>query len=337
MPSALPAPVGAGGRPVRQNWAGFPHSAGKEGVDTCEGSLQPMNGCPAAPRRKVASGDGSPAPPPPSVALQASILVLNRLYMAVHVIGVRRAFAPAVPGIGRSDPPRRGSFANYTFDSWREMCSLRASCKQPHEDWIRAVNFEIQVPRVIRLLTYDRLPKQGLHLNRRNVLARDGHSCQYCGRHFPIHQLSLDHVVPRSRGGTTTWENVVCACLACNVTQGRPHPARGQDEARPPPSETQAESLARPEAGQPQVRKLADLAGRRLLGYRGKGLRERDLGSEMSSNKPTDCVRGSAGSLRSRKRPTSRIPRFPLLSYFPRSFFRLIIGSFGACWAFSSM
>ena len=160
--------------------------------------------------------------------LQASILVLNRLYMAVHVIGVRRASRCCAANWPKSSTTKSGSFANYTFDSWREMCSLRASCKQPHEDWIRAVNFEIQVPRVIRLLTYDRLPKQSLHLNRRNVLARDGHSCQYCGRHFPIHQLSLDHVVPRSRGGMTTWENIVCACLACNVRKGgrTPHEAK---------------------------------------------------------------------------------------------------------------
>ena len=97
------------------------------------------------------------------------------------------------------------------------------------------MNFEIQVPRVIRLLCYDRLPKQSLHLNRRNVLARDGHLCQYCGRHFPIHQLSLDHVIPRSRGGMSTWENVVCACLACNVRKGgrTPHEAKMKLVRRP--------------------------------------------------------------------------------------------------------
>jgi 5-methylcytosine-specific restriction endonuclease McrA len=108
------------------------------------------------------------------------------------------------------------------------MSELRADYKQPHEDWIRAVGFEIQVPRVIRLLTFDRLPKQQLHLNRRNVLARDEHTCQYCGRHYPTHQLSLDHIIPRSRGGETTWENVVCACLSCNIHKGgrTPHEAR---------------------------------------------------------------------------------------------------------------
>jgi 5-methylcytosine-specific restriction endonuclease McrA len=163
----------------------------------------------------------SPAPPHFSASLHSSVLVLNRLYMVVHVIGVRRAFALLCRELAEViHAGEEGIFANYTFESWLESSQLRVHQKQTHEDWIRSVNFEIQVPRVIRLLRYDRLPKHGVHLNRRNVLARDGHQCQYCGRHLPIHQLSLDHVLPRSRGGPTTWENIVCACLACNVKKG---------------------------------------------------------------------------------------------------------------------
>ena len=169
-------------------------------------------------------------------------------------------------------PGEEGSFANYTFETWLEASQERAHFKQPHEDWIRSVNFEIQVPRVIRLLRYDRLPKQGVHLNRRNVLARDGHQCQYCGRHFPIHQLSLDHVMPRSRGGPTTWENIVCACLACNVKKGgrTPHEAKMKLVRRPGKAETQPYADA--QIRESQVRKLADLAGRGLLGNRGARL-----------------------------------------------------------------
>ncbi len=169
----------------------------------------------------------SPTHPAVSAALHASVLVLNRLYMAVHIIGVRRAFALLCRELAEViHAGEEGVFANYTFESWLEASQTRAHQKQTHEDWIRSVNFEIQVPRVIRLLRYDRLPRQGVHLNRRNVLARDGHQCQYCGRHFPIHQLSLDHVLPRSRGGLTTWENIVCACLTCNVKRGGGPPMR---------------------------------------------------------------------------------------------------------------
>ncbi len=168
------------------------------------------------------------APANPSVALSCSVLVLNRLFMAVHVVNVRRAFGLLCCEMAEVVHFEAGKFSAYSFDTWREMSELRAESKQAHDDWIRSVNFEIQVPRVIRLLRYDRLPKQKLHLNRRNVLARDGHLCQYCGRHLPVHLLSIDHVVPRSRGGETTWENVVCACLSCNVKKGgrTPHEAR---------------------------------------------------------------------------------------------------------------
>jgi 5-methylcytosine-specific restriction endonuclease McrA len=171
-----------------------------------------------------------PPPPAPSAsnALSCSVLVLNRLYMAVHVVNVRRAFALLCRELAEVVHLEGDKFATYSFESWREISELRAETKRPDEDWVRAVNFEIQVPRVIRLLLFDRLPKQRVHLSRRNVLARDGHICQYCGRHFPTHLLSIDHVVPRSRGGETTWENVVCACLPCNVKKGghTPYEAR---------------------------------------------------------------------------------------------------------------
>jgi len=167
------------------------------------------------------------SPTSPSSALSCSVLVLNRLYMAVHVVNVRRAFSLLCRELAEVVHHEDGKFAAYSFESWRESSELRAECKLPEDDWIRSVQFEVQVPRVIRLLTFDRLPKQKLHLTRRNVLARDGHVCQYCGRHLPNHLLSLDHVVPRSRGGEATWENIVCACLACNIKKGgrTPHEA----------------------------------------------------------------------------------------------------------------
>jgi 5-methylcytosine-specific restriction endonuclease McrA len=172
-----------------------------------------------APHAATVEG-GRPAREPVHSALRSSVLVLNRLYMAVHVIGVRRAFGLLFRELAEVIHLEEGRFANYDFDSWREMSELCRDRKQPQDDWIRAVNFEIQVPRVVRLFVFDRLPKQELHLNRRNILARDEHRCQYCARHLPSHQLSIDHVVPRSKGGITSWENLVCACLPCNIKKG---------------------------------------------------------------------------------------------------------------------
>ena len=93
---------------------------------------------------------------------------------------------------------------------------------------MRTVRFEIAVPRIIRLLGYDRLPRQDVKLNRRNIYARDHSMCQYCGKKFSTQELSLDHVMPRSMGGTTTWDNLVCACVYCNAKKGgrTPHQAR---------------------------------------------------------------------------------------------------------------
>jgi 5-methylcytosine-specific restriction endonuclease McrA len=153
-------------------------------------------------------------------ALSSSVLVLNRYYMAVHVVNVRRALGLLFRELAEVIHFEEGQYGNYNFESWREISAMRASFKGQHDDWIRGVNFELQAPRVIRLLSYDRVPKQSIRFNRRNLFARDGNHCQYCGKTFPTSELSLDHVMPRSRGGETSWENVVCACVACNVRKG---------------------------------------------------------------------------------------------------------------------
>jgi 5-methylcytosine-specific restriction endonuclease McrA len=153
-------------------------------------------------------------------SLSASVLVLNRFYLAIHVVNVRRALSLLFRDLAEVIHVDDGQYANYDFESWREISELKAEFKEPDEDWIHAVNFEIQVPRVIRLNFYDRMPAHKIRFNRRNVFARDGNSCQYCGKRFPTSELSLDHVIPRSRNGGTTWENIVCCCVACNVRKG---------------------------------------------------------------------------------------------------------------------
>ena len=157
-----------------------------------------------------------------SPSLNSSVLILNRHYMAIHVVGVRRAFGLLVRNLAEVIHIEDGQYANYDFDSWRTISELKAEFNEidEHEDWIRSVNFEIQVPRVLRLLRYDRVPKQRVRLNRRNIFARDANRCQYCGKRFPTSELSLDHVVPTCKGGGTTWENLVCACVKCNVRKG---------------------------------------------------------------------------------------------------------------------
>jgi len=156
----------------------------------------------------------------PARVLSNSVLVLNRFYMAVHVISARRAFIMLYSDTAEVIHLEEGHFANYDFATWCELSELHSEEPAPHDDWVQAVNFRIQVPRVIRLLAFDRAPRQSLRFNRRNLFARDNYSCQYCGGSFPTNQLSMDHVLPRSRGGETTWENIVCSCVKCNTKKG---------------------------------------------------------------------------------------------------------------------
>ena len=156
-----------------------------------------------------------------SPALDASVLVLNKLFMAVHIVSVRRAFCLLCKDMAEVVSLEDGQFATYDFATWRELSEFRARhFRQEDDDWVRTVSTEIQVPRVIRLMVYDRLPKQTVKFNRRNIFARDNNQCQYCGKKYPTSELSLDHVTPRSQGGTSTWENIVCACVSCNVRKG---------------------------------------------------------------------------------------------------------------------
>ncbi|HTU27215.1 MAG TPA: HNH endonuclease [Pirellulales bacterium] len=188
----------------------------------------------------------------PGNGLGASVLVLNRFYLAVHVINVRRAFGLLLRELAEVIHYQEGVYANYSFNSWREVSELKAAFKEPHEDWIQAVNFEIQVPRVVRLLAFDRLPKQAVRFNRRNIFARDGNRCQYCGKTFPTSELSLDHVVPRSRNGPTSWENVVCACVACNVKKGGRTPAEAHMKLTRPPVRPKRSPLLAVKLGNPK-------------------------------------------------------------------------------------
>ena len=165
-----------------------------------------------------------------AATLGLSVLVLNRSFMAVQVTNVRRALALLFRELAEVVHIEEGRFSAHSIESWRELSAIEALDRSPDQDWIKAVGYELQAPRVIRLPHCDRRPRHGLRFNRRNVFARDANRCQYCGKSFPTSELSLDHVLPKSRGGPTSWDNIVCACVACNVRKGgrTPREARMQ-------------------------------------------------------------------------------------------------------------
>ncbi|MBN2563724.1 MAG: HNH endonuclease [Phycisphaerae bacterium] len=156
----------------------------------------------------------------PPTGLSCNVLVLNRNYLALRVVNFRRAFSLLFRDLAEVVHIESGRYTSYDFSEWCELSKLAREFEPNEHDWVRTVRFHIAVPRIIRLAVYDRLPKQTVKFNRRNIYARDANRCQYCGKRHSTSELSLDHVIPRSKGGKTTWENVVCACLKCNIKKG---------------------------------------------------------------------------------------------------------------------
>lgn len=156
--------------------------------------------------------------------LDCKVLVLNKLYVAVRVVSARRAFSMLFCRLAEViHIDAEGRYVNYDFESWAELSQLRNQMEESElakHDWVKTVRFDVAVPRIIRLMGYDRLPAQMVKLNRRNLFARDRNQCQYCGKHFSTSELSIDHVLPRALGGQDTWENLVCACVKCNARKG---------------------------------------------------------------------------------------------------------------------
>ncbi len=143
--------------------------------------------------------------------LSTEVLVLNKSYLPVHVTTVKRAFTLLYEGIAKVVDQQ---FTIYDFSNWAE---LKAGYG---DDVIGVVQRVIKVPRVIVLVTYDRIPKKHVRFSRLNIFARDKNTCQYCGIVYSRTELNIDHVLPRSAGGLSTWDNVVCSCFECNKQKG---------------------------------------------------------------------------------------------------------------------
>jgi hypothetical protein len=141
--------------------------------------------------------------------LNSGVLVLNRSYLPVHVTSVRRAFSLVYQGTAHVVDREYRTFA---FEEWRRCESAPA--------FIGTGRGPIPVPRVIVLRYYDRMPRRHVRFSRANIFARDDYTCQYCEMRFARGELNLDHVIPRSHGGRSTWENVVTSCVDCNRRKG---------------------------------------------------------------------------------------------------------------------
>ena len=164
-------------------------------------------------------------------------LVLNRLWQAVNVVGVERAFSLLALEHAQVIYAEDGSFRVFDGAGWFAFSKDLETA--PGSRVIRTVSQQVVVPTVLILRGYDRMLMQEMKFNRQNLLERDDFRCQYCGKNFPVKELNMDHVVPRDRGGGTTWENVVISCIKCNSKKSNRSPKEAgmrllKEPKRPP-------------------------------------------------------------------------------------------------------
>lgn len=147
--------------------------------------------------------------------LSLPVLLLNRFFSPVSLTTARRAMVLLYGGSARAMDEEGET---HDFGGWQQLPVRDV------DDRLPIVGGELRIPRVLHLLRYERSPRVAVRLTRRNLMLRDGHQCQYCGRRPPVRDLNVDHVLPRSRGGADCWENLVISCRGCNLKKGRRTP-----------------------------------------------------------------------------------------------------------------
>jgi 5-methylcytosine-specific restriction endonuclease McrA len=158
--------------------------------------------------------------------LESSVLVLNRNYSPVNLTSARRAFCMLFADIAEAVACIDETYQNYDFRSWAELSEYRSVTDGDRDyEWVQTPSLTLMVPRIVRVLNYDRQRAHKVRLTRKNIYFRDKNTCQYCGGRFKTRDLNIDHVIPRSRGGRDTWANLVCACISCNIRKGNRLPA----------------------------------------------------------------------------------------------------------------
>ena len=154
-----------------------------------------------------------------SATLQKKVLVLNKSWVAVGSISLKRAitlvFSTYKDGESKAkivDPVN--DFQLFTWNDWSQFIP------KDDEDSISSSNFVFRVPEIIVLGRYNKLPNRKVYFNRRNLYRRDNFTCQYCERKLDSSELTIDHIIPSSRGGKSNWTNCVLACNKCNAKKG---------------------------------------------------------------------------------------------------------------------
>lgn len=155
-----------------------------------------------------------------NTTLTDSVLVLNKSYYPINVIPLYKAmsllFRERVEVVYVED----GYYKNYNLTSWFGFTEMKNVEGLSDKDLVYGIEKKILIPKIIRTIYYEGVPRRGVILNRKNILIRDNYTCMFCGKRLPADELNIDHIIPRSKGGKTIWENVVCSCFSCNNKKG---------------------------------------------------------------------------------------------------------------------
>lgn len=143
--------------------------------------------------------------------LKEKVLVLNKSWISISTITVEAAFKILFRDAAQVVCPE--SYTLFPINSWLEK-------EVDHKKVIQTSSRKIEKPEIILLTSYSKVPNRNLAYTRKNLYRRDNYTCQYCYKKFGASRLTVDHVIPRSLGGPTTWENCVLACVVCNSKKG---------------------------------------------------------------------------------------------------------------------
>jgi len=143
------------------------------------------------------------------MVLDSPVLELNKSWMPLNIIDARRAFSMMMAGLARAVEPE--TYQLHTFDTWADLLAM------DDEPVIHTVSLALKIPEIIVLNKYDAMPMKKTIFSRRNVYKRDKNTCQYCGSQPGTEEITIDHVIPKSKGGQSSWTNCVCACVPCNA------------------------------------------------------------------------------------------------------------------------
>ena len=150
--------------------------------------------------------------------LDTKVLVLNRAWQPISVITAFEAISDMYTDKAEAID---SNYCTYDFtdwiENWEDICELNDYDKAKV---VVTSQFNIVIPEIIKYCSTSYYGQMKVKFSRKNIFRRDGNTCQYCYREFEKSDLNIDHVVPRARGGKSTWENVVVSCIKCNSRKG---------------------------------------------------------------------------------------------------------------------